>query len=267
MYLIGDKLPSGVFYLHSSFAKVLNYYNADDLVSVVLPEIGASAVSIVVTEMPSKIPENIFIDDETIIYGETVINKKDCPIYNSTPQLFKALNDIEKFILWSLPQLSKSGLLFLINKEEKPEGAFLQNFAKRFTEGVNVFFKNPVDGAKQIKGLGFGLTPTGDDFLCGAIAALWIKNKLDNLEIENLIEAIYEASLGKNLLSNSFLKQSKNGNFFYQFKKLVENMQKNDKESFEKAAIDLACIGETSGSAMLMGLLLTLRDFDLPKVI
>lgn len=259
--LIGDQLPQGVFKLHSSFDKVLNYYDHDHLVSIVLPEVGASAVSMVVHEIPAEKPLKLIIESKQIIWGPLIINKKDCPIYRSAPEIKSLPVNIDELIDLSLSTLSKSGLLFLIAQEKnQPSRIIEQKFAQKMQEGVKLFFVNPLKGAEKIKGLGFGLTPTGDDFLCGTLAALWLKNKLEKLKTENLIEEIYQISLGENLLVNSFLKQAKNGHFFAQFKAMAENL--NHQENFKIKAESLAEVGDSSGAAMLLGFLLTLKEFN-----
>lgn len=261
--IIGDKLPNGTFNLHSSFKKVLNYYNPNDLISFVLPNVGATAVSIVVPKFPENIPQTIVIDNKNIFFGNSIIPKNNCITYKSTPEKIFIPQNILELISTSQSEIKKSGLSFLINKNTYFKESFFKNFADKMQQGVDIFFKNPLIGAEKIKGLGFGLTPAGDDFLCGAISALWIKNKIGNLNKEDLINNIYQASISNNLLSNSFLKQSKNGNFFFEFKEVVENL--NNPFIFKTKAVALATIGDSSGSAMLLGLLLTLKDFDLQK--
>ena len=98
MFLIGDNLPEGFFKLHSSFSKVLNYYNSEDLLSFVLPEVGASSVSVVLDVFPENIPEEAVVNSKQIILGNIVINKEDCKIYNSTPEIFSLPKKIDDFI-------------------------------------------------------------------------------------------------------------------------------------------------------------------------
>ena len=263
--IIGDNLPKGLFKLHSSFERVVNYYHNDDLVSMVTPLVGASSIAVVVDEIPQDIPNEVIINDEEIIWGNQIINKQECLIYDAEPQIASLPQDVAFFINLAKPELLRSGLWFLFVEKYEDQTGFLKNFASKMQKATEVFWDNPKDAAADIKGMGFGLTPTGDDFLSGIIAALWLKNEIENLNIESLINQVYEASLGKNLLSNSFLKQAKCGKFFEQFKYLVISLAANNHKQFKDDAISLANIGDSSGSAMLAGLLWCLKSFNLPN--
>jgi hypothetical protein len=57
-------------------------------------------------------------------------------------------------------------------RREYFEGGFAQALADRFLEGAAALSQGAyADAAALLQGVGYGLTPSGDDFLCGAILA------------------------------------------------------------------------------------------------
>ncbi len=96
-------------------------------------------------------------------------------------------------------------------------------------------------GVRSIRGCGAGLTPAGDDFLCGWMTALRLRGRT------SAIPAILKHALGTNPVSNAFLKLSAQGRVNAAMKKLLE--------SPSSARVKAVCaFGHSSGADWLCGL-------------
>ncbi|MDZ4121282.1 MAG: DUF2877 domain-containing protein [Candidatus Cloacimonadaceae bacterium] len=65
------------------------------------------------------------------------------------------------------------------------------------------------EAVKCFKGLGYGLTPAGDDFLMGFLLALrYLDSLSQKKELQEICPCLFFASLGENPLVNTFLQQA-----------------------------------------------------------
>ena len=106
-------------------------------------------------------------------------------------------------------KISPQSLGFLIFP--KNEIFFQTTFEKAFLAHVkntvqNISLENLPTITKSMKGVGFGLTPSGDDFNCGILYALNYLNEIMNNGFSKTIKKCYLNSIGDNLISNTFLK-------------------------------------------------------------
>jgi len=120
-------------------------------------------------------------------------------------------------------------------------------------------------GIKKIKGVGFGLTPSGDDFVAGLLAALNLLESLDGINRKDLKSEIAAAARGGNPLSNSFITLARDGFLFERFQRMISTLLRGNKNQIRTAAKILFFHGETSGSDMAVGFLLTIKFFAAGK--
>ncbi len=118
---------------------------------------------------------------------------------------------------------------------------------------------NLLQGIKKMKGSGVGLTPSGDDFITGMLYAIFLLEKINKKDYNELRNKIYEKAKSNNDISRNMIFHASKGLYFKQFKDLQTAFINNDKniKQFLKNLID---IGETSGSDMLTGFYLTLKN-------
>lgn len=96
-------------------------------------------------------------------------------------------------------------------------------------------------GARLVRGCGEGLTPSGDDFLCGWMLALRLRRRTAPLP------AILSAALGRNPVSNAFLEMAAQGRVNIAAKRLLQ--------APSAARVKQVCaFGHTSGADLLCGL-------------
>ena len=110
----------------------------------------------------------------------------------------------------------------------------------------------------RLAGLGPGLTPAGDDYLLGAMAALWLSGQPDNLP--GIAEV---AGARTNALSGSFLNAAARGEFMESWHRLVRAWRHEDNQAIIEAIEWIARFGASSGLDALAGFTKTL--LSLPR--
>jgi hypothetical protein len=106
--------------------------------------------------------------------------------------------------------------------------------------------------AKQLAGLGQGLTPAGDDFIFGALLAAWI---LHSPEVaRNLAEEITNVAAPLTTsLSAAWLRSAGRGEAGIQWHEFFESLISGDLVSIQRAMDKILAVGETSGADALAG--------------
>lgn len=106
--------------------------------------------------------------------------------------------------------------------------------------------------AKQLAGLGIGLTPSGDDFMMGAIYAAWIIHPTDIAKI--LAEEIANTAAPLTTsLSSAWLKSAGRGEAGIRWHEFFRSLISGDPASIQKAMDKILAVGETSGADALAG--------------
>lgn len=115
------------------------------------------------------------------------------------------------------------------------------------------------DAARQLIGLGLGLTPSGDDFLLGFVAARMAQGY--RKEVQHLRRALTAHMMrATNLISASYLRHGFRGRFSSHLKQVLELLHKPGvtEAAVLPALADLVRVGSTSGQDTLMGVLAAL---------
>ena len=112
-----------------------------------------------------------------------------------------------------------------------------------------------LEAAQRLAGLGGGLTPSGDDFIVGALYARWLIHPAD----ATLGIAIAEhAAPRTTCLSAAWLKAAARGEAGSLWHTLIAALIAKDDACLQAAAIDLLRIGHTSGADALAGFMAVL---------
>jgi len=110
-----------------------------------------------------------------------------------------------------------------------------------------------VEAVTRLAGLGTGLTPAGDDYLLGTMAALWLTGDKDTLSL------MPKTAIPKtNALSAAFLKSAAKGEFMEPWHTLTQAWQVEDKRGIVEAIKWIADFGASSGEDALAGFSKTL---------
>jgi len=269
---VGDQISfkrkyshSGYYEIHSVFNNAVNFYTKKNIIaSLVTRSIGGGPNNIVVDVNSLSFVKNIYIDGDKIILNNSfVCDISSPPIYNSTLsiphkdiELFKSgLNEFEVILRKNAPPLSA---VFLLDRRRI--NFFITPFEKNLARSLELFSNDVLNGnlsaISKLKGLGFGLTPQGDDILDGFMIALLVYGKLVGTNTEEIRKEIFNLSRGSNIISDTFLYYASSGYLYERMKTLVLSLFSNDSILIENAVMDLLNIGETSGADISTGFLL-----------
>ncbi len=132
----------------------------------------------------------------------------------------------------------------------------LQQAAAQFTQALvddTVNLPQVAQAASFLAGLGSGLTPAGDDYLVGAMAALWLT------DLKALLPEIAAAAvLQTTTLSAAFLNAAARGEFMEPWHHLAQNLYPGNIESLSQALALVVTFGASSGRDALAGFTTTL---------
>jgi len=107
-------------------------------------------------------------------------------------------------------------------------------------------------------GLGPGLTPAGDDLICGALAAA---NHLlpSPLLASELAAAVRQQLARTTAISQQMLSDAINGEYHEYLDNLVADLANNDRPALPAALNELLGLGASSGAALACGLAVVLQ--------
>jgi len=114
--------------------------------------------------------------------------------------------------------------------------------------------------ARQLTGLGQGLTPAGDDFILGAVLAVWIIHPLDIASVIAKEVTNAAASLTTSL-SAAYLKSAGRGETGILWHTFFDALSIGDLSAIESQITKLLSIGHTSGTDALAGFLGTFISY------
>jgi hypothetical protein len=254
-------ITNGVYTLHSAFERAANYVRAEGaLLSLVEPVIGAGPGNVIVSALPSPVPTAVVVDDHTITFGGQTISRAEMERYD--PHLIietePAADDLETRCRIILPLFPRRSLVFLLDptREGEFETDSQQALRDRIKEGVRLLIGGDYAGGVRIlKGLGLGLTPSGDDFLCGFLYALGLAGS----RFDAIRDSVYETAKGENPIVNHFLKAAHEGLFFEQFKNFTRAFYTGSDDDTRAAFKALLAVGATSGADTAVGLIMGFR--------
>jgi hypothetical protein len=231
------------YQLHSAFSRVLNYVSPDgQLHMLALPEIGAGPGITLVSRLPDPAPPTItLVDDRLNRFADVQIDTEYTPRLRSpTAPSSDTLTRAEELV---------AAVANGLTNDNSVRG---QLVAQSFSAALMAMQQGDYSaGAARLKGLGPGLTPAGDDFLCGVLWALSLKGHT----WERPRELIYRRALGGNVLSNHFLHAARAGLFFAHFQDFARAICANDWPNISRHFLRLQQHGATSGPATASGFL------------
>lgn len=120
---------------------------------------------------------------------------------------------------------------------------------------LDILRTTPVDALPSLLGLGSGLTPFGDDVVCGMLAALLASEDSCALDVRDAVLRL--APHRTTALSATLLRRASKGDVLPAFADLVRALQ-DDPDHISTSIAQLLSIGHTSGAGMLLGLRIAL---------
>ena len=240
----GDGVRAGRYAVRARFDRSVLLLGADDrALFVVDPSIGAGPLNLVV-----KAP-GAFVAGETL----AVPRRRAGSRYDSAlPRLDAAARErlrraLETFLPRHAPPESLASLFSPAGKIPRLQQARDLLFRKALAQ---IAAGRPAAGIRMIRGCGAGLTPAGDDFLCGWMLACRLQRQSAKAR------RILKPARGKNPVSNAFLEIAARGRVNVAVKKLLP--------APTAARVRAVCaFGHSSGADLLCGLLFGLGHSEL----
>jgi hypothetical protein len=270
-FSVGDRIRPGEYRIHSRFPAVINLLSGDDLISLVTERVGAGPINIVLpgSELAgaaalSARPEGLKLDGRALC-GE--------PVYDSgLPRRLgpdrahwqRGIADLQALVAGSAHPKS---LAFLIAPRRRSlfRCGFERSMAERLHTGAQAVMRGDLEsGARTLRGTGFGLTPSGDDFLAGYMWGLHARRALGDEDPSAAIARLCAPGPGANPLARAFLRCAQEGRFFSRLKALIEAMLDGTPAQAAGRARDLLDSGETSGADVAVGFLISLQKEAVP---
>lgn len=265
----GDRLVSGVYELHSCSKHAANFICRDKLACCVDESVGPGPFSVVVSGIPIDSIKTLQIEKKRLnINGEILnLNRADryCSRIESPPRVSREkLTENLKYFGDHLRQLScPLSLLFLINPARENEFStdFELEYVRRFKNGIELFYNsNYLEGVRKIRGLGFGLTPSGDDFLAGAMAAIHISQSVLKKDYREKLSQIFENARRDNPIANAYLESARDGAYIKRFRNIIIAVYRGNLLDIKQNTTHLLGAGKTSGADWAVGFYLTLKS-------
>lgn len=249
--------------IHTAFRHVINCKVNGSLVSIVTPAIGSGPNNIVV----DSVDLTLFTGLEQNICDLNSINFSNARVFDSrlvidkygTSEFLSNLNLLERIVINEASLLSCAFMLderrgsFFITPFETKVRDYLRNSYSKFIDGS-------IEEVNILKGVGFGLTPQGDDLISGTLIAIYVYGLMKQLPTEGLRHEIYNRARTSNEISSSFLLYASLGRVYEKFKDLLDALA-HDRARIHDAALRFLDIGETSGADISTAFILSMKEF------
>ena len=266
----GDRIPDGTFTIHSRFRRAINFQNNYMLISIVSEDIGKGPLNIIVRGLDLQKIHSLSIYNNILMINNVALVVQEALKYSSKLSL-KTI-DFSKFaenltlLKTSLTKLcAPKSLGFLLDEKQEMNftSSFEREFVKRMKSSIALILKGSMasllQGVAKFKGCGFGLTPSGDDFIAGLLSGLYLKQEIYGKDLSEIRRKIYETAKGDNLISNTFLYLAKNGLFIERFKNFIHSLLYEGHEEIFTHIQKILNVGETSGADMLVGFMFSFK--------
>lgn len=212
-------------FVHSVYRKTINLRMGSSLVALQAAGSPLSPVSLItgldvgeMSGLPVGPGDQVFVDKKTIILfsksSRIIFRFDEAAIYDSllrdytVPLPLRAIKE-------SLLQSSSGGLTELFSKAPRKnpsdfaKGVFLAVAQKRMEDArkevLEICYDKAAVTLAGMTGLGMGLTPSGDDFLCGVLAGLLFSGQWDHPFAQALRQTISRRLGDTNDISRTFL--------------------------------------------------------------
>ncbi len=248
---IGDRIESGSYHVFSRFhgAAAFVQDEGSNLAVVVEQSKGAGPVHIVVRGCDFNAAGRLEVWPDRVILGGAAMEIRQryhsrLHVGGSRPAgLHRNLDALGAALLESAPARS---MIFW----SAAGPAFEEALASRLRYGIGLLLGGDLEsGARAIAGLGFGLTPSGDDFLAGLLLGMYAVG-LPWLERRR----VYQAARSSNAFSESLLRCAADGCCIEPAQSLIHALFAGTEADVARHTARLSAVGASSGADLAAGL-------------
>ena len=248
---VGDRVEIGGYRVFSRFQGAIAFVGGEGArLAVVVEETkGAGPAQIVVRGRDLNAIGSLEVCPDRVILGGAAMEIRRryhsrLHIDGSDPaRIHRNLHALGAALLASAPARS---IVFLPGSGSAFEAAL----ARRFREGVTRLLAADLDsGARAIAGLGFGLTPSGDDFLAGLLLGMYALGAPARQR-----RRVYEAARSSNAFSESLLGCAADGCCIEPAQSLIHALFAGTEADVARHTTRLSAVGASSGADLAAGL-------------
>ncbi len=263
----GDSIPEGDYRLHSAFANALNFRKGKIIVSLVPPRTGAGPFNLVLKQLPagaSRLRASRFyfyVDENRLRKEPAVLYSSGIPLLDAEPETVRANTIALTEIIVRKAAPRSLAFIFYPELEKAFTRVFEKHLLARFKKAVAYLYAGDYPrGVRIMRGLGLGLTPSGDDFISGMLSGFNFALRNLRFDTEARIEQIFFYAEGSNLISNVSLRCAYEGKVNAKVRRLLKALSGKSRRELEAAAADALKSGHTSGADFCAGLVFALLD-------
>jgi hypothetical protein len=265
---IGDFVREGAYRVHSRFRRAVNLMDASGLVSLVAPAVGAGPLNIVVRGLVPSGVERIRVFPKQVDVNETSLAYDRSRVYSSRIELeqvdFATLQRRLPLLGRLLVELAPpKSLSFLLADDALSD--FRPGFERTLALHVSRCVKESLRdeealGIERLLGCGFGLTPSGDDFVAGALTAVSVFEQTTGTRLIRVRECVLSNVRTSNIISDTLLSLAAAGRVCASVKSLIAALGRGTDAQVRAACQRVLAHGSTSGADFTVGLCLFLRS-------
>jgi hypothetical protein len=234
------------------FERTIDLLVGESVIALVLPDIGNGPFHAVVPQLPAREPGNAWRSDAADLHcGPWRISiTHETAVWDPSPN-------------WATLGITDSGLCLLHSVSEtalrgtkaRRDAHFIKAIARAITNLLSAIKGEAPESveaaARNLAGVGPGLTPLGDDVLAGVILSLWAARRPGFEDLGRHIAAA--AAPRTTRLSRAFLEAASRGHVNADWHDLLDALSRPDQAGVGNAAQRILAVGATSGVAMLHG--------------
>lgn len=257
----GDFVRDGVYHLYASFSKADNFSDAQGrMVSLTaVASLMEASTLLVSAHVPGSV-DVIEVTPGLIWLNSTSYDKTNTALYSSEylypdlklDNIRRRVQEVIKEDMLLFPEKSLFHLLLASNNQGFTS-AFEKALAEEFWRAFERFQQDVAGGVRSFRGRGFGLTPSGDDFIAGVLYGLHGIEMITKQDLRALREQLYRQAIGSNLFSNHLLLMAREARYFKRLKDVLQAMFSGKKTDTVSCLKQLAGVGKTSGADLLCG--------------
>ncbi len=232
---IGDRVRPGPYRLHARFPRSVLLIDASQrMIFVVAPSLGPGPLNVVVP------------DPHALVSNQSLIIPRPIPgprYHSAMPRLIRASREIlRQTLVHALRRHAPPDSLVSLLEPPRPASSFQQSRDDYFRNALAMIQRGRLaQGVRLLRGCGQGLTPSGDDFLCGWMLACRLRRS------PATAKTIHGHARANNPVSNAFLEMAAQGRIPLPIQRLLH--------SPDDAHVRAVCaFGHTSGADLLCGL-------------
>jgi hypothetical protein len=248
-----------VFTVHSVFNRVINISADQQFLSVVASGMGGSSAFLAlpdkVLDFGVAVGEFCVLHEGRLILGENTINFSNAPLWKGPINKEYRHKMIKKDNITAFKAI--------LDRKAAPKSAWrsINNASEDRFSGLKTIRKlreNP-SLARNLIGLGIGLTPAGDDMILGFLGM--VNHTCENRDFVGILHNTVSGSLQNTVdFSEKMLANALDYDYHELIQNCIRDLCEGEKENVYISAASLINIGATSGSDIACGMYFGMVD-------